>query len=322
MTKTENKLRRYVKKMKAGSSNSDEIFRKPGRQMMFSTELENAFSSYIEFRAKICYGMSVPEVREGAYKLALSNNVDVPASWHVRKMAGTEWFLQFRIRHPELSLRKSEPCSLSRATAFNRTNVNKFFDNLEAVFRDNPTVAEATRIFNLDETALMTVQASQKVLAGKGTRRLSQAVRAERGTLITTCCIICASGMSLPPVLIFPRKNFKPFMKQNAPVGTLGLAQPTRWMTGDIFLEVMKHFVRHTHSSKENRSLLIYDNHESHLSFEVINYAKDNGVIILTIPPHCSGRLQLCDVGVYKSLKTYYNSTMDSWMLMHTGQTI
>lgn len=185
-----------------------------------------------------------------------------------------------------------------------------------------PTFGSGLRTYNLDETGLTTVQVPQKVLADISIRRLNKVTSAERGTLITACCIVSADGNHLPPVLIFPRKKFKPHMLHGAPPGSLGVAYPTGWMTGETFEKVMEHFVTHTHSSKENPTLLIFDNHESHLGPNVIDYARKYGVSILTIPPHCSGRLQPLDVSVYESLKGSYHAAMDSWMYQHPGQTI
>jgi hypothetical protein len=95
----------------------------------------------------------------------------------------------------------------------------------------------------------------------------------------------------------------------------LGLANPTGWMNSEFFVEVIKHFIKCTKSSKDNPTLLIYDNHESHLCIEVLDIAKDNGVIILTIPPHCSSRLQPLDVAVYGPFKFYYNKSIANWMI-------
>lgn len=295
---------------------------KRGSRTIFPTAMEESFVNYIKFRAKICYGMSGSDVRKAAYTLAVKNGIKIPQSWETNQCAGMEWFLQFRNRHPSLSLRKPQPCSLSRATSFNKHNVNAFFDNLEEVFQKNPALGKGTRIYNLDETALTTVQSPQKVLAGKETRQLNQAVSAERGTLVTGCCFICANGTYLPPVLVFPRKKYKRHMINGAPAGTLGLAHTTGWMTSELFLDVMAHFVRETHSSKENPTLLIFDNHETHLTADAINYARENGVIIVTLPPHCSHKLQPLDVGVYKSLKSAYYRAMDSWMFAHPGETV
>ncbi len=55
-------------------------------------------------------------------------------------------------------------------------------------------------------------------------------------------------------------------------------------MTDENFLKYMKHFVRHVRCSQEETVLLILDNHESHLSIEVLECAKENGVIMLSFP--------------------------------------
>lgn len=108
-------------------------------------------------------------------------------------------------------------------------------------------------------------------------------------------------------------------MITGAPPGTLGLANPSGWMTAELFPEVLDHFIRHTSSSKNNPSLLIYDNHESHITLKIVNAARDNGVTILTLPPHCSNKMQPLDVGVFGPFKAYYYSAIDSWLLNNPG---
>lgn len=58
------------------------------------------------------------------------------------------------------------------------------------------------------------------------------------------------------------------------------------------------------------------DNHESHMSIE----AKDNGVVLLTFPPHCSHMMQPLDVSVYGPLKQYYDDACNAWQLENAGQ--
>ncbi|KAJ8927371.1 hypothetical protein NQ314_020146 [Rhamnusium bicolor] len=87
-------------------------------------------------------------------------------------------------------------------------------------------------------------------------------------------------------------------MTKDAPPGTLGLVSSSGWMTTDLFPDAMKHFIKYSNSSKENPSLLVYDNHESHLFITALNIAKENGVIILTLPSHCSHKMQPLDMCV------------------------
>ena len=105
-------------------------------------------------------------------------------------------------------------------------------------------------------------------------------------------CIINAFFHALPPVMVFPRTHFKQYMINKAPPSTLELEKPTGWMTSVLFYDVIIHFVKYTNASNNNPVLLILDNHESHLSIAVINYAKEHGITLLTIHPHGSHKLQ------------------------------
>lgn len=316
-------LHRYVQKKKA-AVNETEIRMTPNYAVnkVFSTNLEKSLEEYLVICSKMCYGLDTLETRRLAYEMAKHHNLKIPQAWNERQMAGIDWLYGFRQRHPGISLRKPEACSLSRATSFNRHNVKTFFDNLFTILQRYPSFGDGTRVFSLDETGTTTVQKPKRVFASKSSRQLNKVTSAERGTLVTTCCIVSATGTALPPVMVFPRKNFKTHMLTGAPSGTLGLAQPTGWMTGELFADVMRHFVKMTSSTKDNPTLVIMDNHESHLSPVVLNIAKDNGVILLTIPPHTSHKLQVLDVSVFGPFQTYYNAAADSWMIRHPGQTL
>jgi hypothetical protein len=58
----------------------------------------------------------------------------------------------------------------------------------------------------------------------------------------------------------------------------------------------MKHLIKHSGSSKENPTILVFDNHDSHLTIETFNLAKENGIVIVTLPLplHGSHKLQPC----------------------------
>ena len=234
-------------------------------------------------------------------------------------MAGIDWLKGFMSRHKDLSLRRPEQCSLGRSIAFNKTNVGYFFEKLKILYERCESFSNGSRVYNLDETSTSTVQKPQKVVAQKGVKQLAQAASGERGTLVTTCCIINAHGTFLPPVMVFPRVYFKPHMLNGAPAGTLGLASPSGWMNSNLFYYVMEHFIKVTAASPENPALLIYDNHESHLSIPVLDLAKANGVTILTLHPHCSHKLQPLDVAIYGPFKTYLSSAMNSALLEKPG---
>ena len=138
-----------------------------------------------------------------------------------------------------------EATSIARATAFNRYNVNMFFDNYESILTRPNVMLEHRRIWNLDETGVKTVQGTSKVLSEKGIKQAGQLTSVERGVLVTMCCCVNALGAALQPAYIFPRVNFRDHMLTGAPNGSLGLATSSGWMNSELFVVVLKHFIKH-----------------------------------------------------------------------------
>lgn len=175
------------------------------------------------------YSLTKKEVRKLVYKWAKSNQ-KAPLLWEKEEIAGMEWMRGFMKRnHDKLSMRKAEGTSLARSTSFNKHNVDAFFNNLEDIQnRFGPIPPE--RIWNMDESGCMTVHAGQKIIATKGVKQVGTTTSAERGQLVTIIGTISAIGTHIPPMLIFPRVNFKSFMTSGAPRSTrnIGFGQPVR----------------------------------------------------------------------------------------------
>jgi hypothetical protein len=166
-------------------------------------------------------------------------------------IVGKYWYQSFRARHPEIVLRVPERVSIARLLAFNQENVQKFYEKLKEILLTHPELADKSRVYNVDETGVTTVSSkSSKVLAPVGSKEVSTVSSAERGPLITACCFVSASGNQIPPAIIFPRVNFTPNMLIDGIPGTLGLANQSGWMTKELFLRVLEHFVKFTQSSQ------------------------------------------------------------------------
>ncbi|XP_041355386.1 uncharacterized protein LOC121373010 [Gigantopelta aegis] len=84
----------------------------------------------------------------------------------------------------------------------------------------------------------------------------------------------------------------------------------------------MEHVVKYTNCSRDDPIILSVDNHESHLSVDMLQYAKDNGVHVITLPPHTSHKTQPLDRSVFGPLKSCYNAEANSWMMRNPGQCI
>lgn len=290
---------------------------------VFSNELESSLACYLKTCSNMYHGLTPKATRRLAYEFAEKNHLKVPDSWKANKLAGKDWFTGFLSRQSELSIRTPENTSLARISSFNKSTVGAFQAKLEKVLKRYDFTG--SDIFNLDETGVTTVQKTQKVVATKGQHQVGKVVSRERGELVTQVGIIGANGTALPPVWVFPRKKFdKHRMLSGIPeeYGATGLVHSSGWMTSDNFLRVLEHFVVHVRCSKERQVILIMDNHESHLSVPAIDYCKENGITILTLPPHTSNKLQPLDRTVFGPFKRCFNQGADNWMLSHPGQTL
>lgn len=313
----------YVKKSRESGIENVKFSPQYVTTQVFSDELESAMANYLRNCSNMYHGLTPKSTRRLAYEFAKKNKVKTPPAWEKNHQAGRDWFTGFLSRQPNLSLRTPEATSLARISSFNPTTVGDFQNKLESVLKRHQFLA--SDIYNLDETGVTTVQKVQKIIATKGQHQVGQVTSRERGELVTQVGIIAANGTTLPPVWIFPRKKYDPHrMLKNVPAeyGAISLVHQSGWMTSDNFLKVLEHFVKHVRCSAEHNVVLIMDNHESHLSVAGIDYCKENGIIILTLPPHTSDHLQPLDKAVFGPFKRFFNQGADEWMLSHPGQTL
>ncbi|XP_048520677.1 uncharacterized protein LOC125503809 [Dendroctonus ponderosae] len=134
---------------------------------------------------------------------------------------------------------------------------------------------------------------------------------------------VSAGGNSVPPFFVFQLiVHYKEHFIRDGPQGCMGSANPSGWMKEEYSILFMKHFVNNVKCIKDRPVLLLLDNYESHLSIPALDFAKENGVIMLSFPPHCSYMLQPLDRSVFGPLKKFVNYSCAPWMKNHPCSTI
>lgn len=220
----------------------------------------------------------------------------------------------FRRRHPTVSLRIPEATSIARVRAFTKAKVGRFFDLLESEMEKLKFSPD--RIYNVDETGLCIVQSKKEaVIALKGKKQVGQLTSAERGALITVIACMNPVGQYIPPFLIFPRVKVPASYLDGTPFNTDYDCHKSGWIQMDIFTKWFQHFLKYAKPTKELPVLLILDGHNTHTrNADVIELARKNNVVIISIPPHTSHKTQPLDRTFMGPLKAYYSSEVRKFL--------
>lgn len=287
------------------------------------------------------FGFTRADVRHFAFELAKKNSIQHPFNI-TAGTAGRGWYDLFLRRHKDvLSLRKAGGTCVARVHGFTRSSVKIFYDLLEETYRHHNF--PATRIFNSEETGELhflfsatnfmerislisflftgiTINPSTplQVIARKGKRPVGELTAQERGALVTVICCFSASGMYIPPMLIFPCTNESKQLKKGKPAGSLVRYYLSGWVQGYPFAEWFAHFIDFTHPTKESPVLLILDGHYSHTrNLKVIDLARQNHVILISLPPHTTNCLQPLDRAYMSPFKFSYSKAIRKFIRLY-----
>ena len=176
-------------------------------------------------------------------------------------------------------------------------------------------------IYNADETGVGIVTNPGKGFAEIGRRNVYTITAAERGKTHTIMSCVSASGSTLPPLMVYPRKRSVPDkMRAGAVGGTLFEVSDNGWINKEIFLVWLQHFVDSIPPVRP--VLLILDGHSSHVTIEAIELARSNDVLMLCLPSHTTHILQPLDVGVFKPFKAAFSKASHQFIMQNPGRVI
>ncbi|XP_016983927.1 uncharacterized protein LOC108047992 [Drosophila rhopaloa] len=99
-----------------------------GYKTVFTQEQETVLEHFL-YVANDYFGLTSKQTRSLAYQYVKHINVVCPISWQRDEMAGLEWFRNFKVRHPKLTLAKPE------GTNMDPMNVAEFFANYFSVVK-------------------------------------------------------------------------------------------------------------------------------------------------------------------------------------------
>ncbi|KAK7139236.1 hypothetical protein R3I93_016388 [Phoxinus phoxinus] len=212
------------------------------------------------------------------------------------------WWCHFRERHPELSART--PDSLDRQRVFGVTvpRVEALFNILEPMFGEKSWHDRPHLVFNCDETGFGDKQKSrkEKVYAQRGQKHVYRQTVLTREHISVHCCA-SAAGVSIPPMIIYAQCLPSNSYALDGPPNALYAISEKGYMDGPLFVRWIEHFLKH--APAERPLLLTCDQHETHMSKDVVDLCRGNGVEVVCLPSHTTHALQPLDVSLFGPLK-------------------
>ena len=122
--------------------------------------------------------------------------------------------------------------------------------------------------------------------------------------------------------IFVPRKRMVDTLMKDTPPQAIVHASSSGWTDSTLFITWLKHFVAFTGCSRQDPNIIVLDGHHSHKTLEAVLYCRENGIELLTLPPHSTHKMQPLDRTYFKPLKSAFNVEADCWMMSNPGRRI
>ena len=276
---------------------------KSGRSPIFSLDEEVKLVGHLQAVAKYGYGYTRQEVVDIAsdYSVQLGKRVsDNPLT--------INWFRGFIQRWPELHVIRPRALELQRAKCTSASVIDKYFDELDQVLTKYNLKEQPHLTFNIDEKGISQNHVPPYVVGG--TTYPVQAVTSGKSQTTTILGCGSASGQMIPPYFVFAGHRMLPDLLKDAIPGTAGTVSETGWSNSQVFRTYLQdHFLKFAPQRQPGQYMLILlDGHKSHVSVDLIEWAKSKEIILFILPAHTSHILQPLDVACYGPLQKIYNN--------------
>ena len=147
---------------------------------------------------------------------------------------------------------------------------------------------------------------------GSGSRNVYQ-LQKNCGKISYTVLFCCnALGEQFPPLVVYKGFKLQNTWTTGGPPGCKYTTSESGYMHHANFESwFIDTFCEHTRLL-EKPLLLIFDGHNSHLTYPTQNAAKLNKIVIVCLPPHTSHALQPLDVAVFRPLKNAWRTVLNT----------
>jgi len=180
---------------------------------------------------------------------------------------GADWYANFMKRwRQELTVRKPELLTLSRALACNKAAVDAWFKLLGNKLTKLNLHHSPAQIFNCEESGLSSNPGMSKIITKRGSKNPVMVVPGSGKEQFTILALASASGKQYPPFVVFSGKNLYDIWMRGGPDNALYGTSDYGWMDTNLFSNWFKQgFLKWT-KDLPWPLLLIFDGRMSHIS--------------------------------------------------------
>ncbi|CAG2211447.1 unnamed protein product [Mytilus edulis] len=274
---------------------------------VLNNEEQQSLVTYIEY----CYQRNFPLTRKMIKMFVRQIMKKMGREIPNQKGPSNKWYRSFLKRHKDLSMKKPQIIDGGRQRMANLTVMKEHFDLLEETLKRLCIFDKGQFIFNMDETGFGKSTVIDKVCTPKSSHSYTKMVTTSQHTTAVVCT--SADGNVLPTMVIYEKSFPSGAYRRGIPEAWLFARSPNGYVDSELFIQWFKEiFLNSTSHLSQHNILLTMDNHESHLSIELIDLAIARNVDLFCLPPHTTHILQPLDVGCFKPLKKEFAQVLST----------
>ena len=187
------------------------------------------------------------------------------------KRLSMQWFYSFMSRWPEIQAGSSGHLSKRTAASWEESLYTYFYE-LEQLMNKHGLQDKPHLVYSIDMTRV-----------ARAPKDVTQVIRVIGGAN--------AAGDQIPPYFIFPNAVMKDDWMSHQNIGAVGtVAPPGACINYEVLRQFIKnHLIHHVQDHCKSQSILvIYNGNRSPVSLDMLDWSKDNNIVMLASPPEFS----------------------------------
>ena len=206
---------------------------KSGPKPYLSVEEEQELVAFLKQASAMGYGKTKKEI------LAMVQKTMEKKDLCDDKFNGEGWWTRFMSRNPTLSLRTADPLSKVRADAVKQEKIDEYFKLLKSTLEKHDLMNKPQCIYNVDESGMPLEHKQPKRVAQRGAKKVYRRSSGNKAQITIVACA-SATGVALPPMVIFQGARLNHALTEGEVPGTLYGVSDKGWIDQTLFFHWLK----------------------------------------------------------------------------------